>query len=98
MLLYVCCQVVKAFDVVEAEYVAIKIVKNKEPFLNQAKIEVQLLELMNRYDCESKYYIGTSTAAVFHSVCIIDYCCTRSALHSSTCLQSAHIQCGHCGH
>ena len=51
-------QVVKAFDVLEAEFVAIKIVKNKEPFLNQAKIEVQLLELMNRYDTESKYYIG----------------------------------------
>jgi len=44
-----------------AEFVAIKIVKNKEPFLNQAKIEVQLLELMNRYDADSKYYIGEST-------------------------------------
>jgi len=46
--------------VVQNEYVAIKIVKNKEPFLNQAKIEVRLLELMNRYDSESKYYIGQS--------------------------------------
>ena len=55
-----CGQVVKAFDMVEAEFVAIKIVKNKEAFLNQAKIEVQLLELMNRYDSESKYYIGSS--------------------------------------
>jgi len=44
----------------EGEFVAIKIVKNKEPFLNQAKIEVQLLELMNRYNAESKYYIGES--------------------------------------
>jgi len=43
---------------VENEFVAIKIVKNKEPFLNQAKIELQLLELMNRYDSDSKYYIG----------------------------------------
>jgi len=51
-------QVVKAYDTVQSEFVAIKIVKNKEPFLNQAKIEVQLLELMNRYDAESKYYIG----------------------------------------
>ena len=64
---FVCIQVVKAFDVVEAEFVAIKIVKNKEPFLNQAKIEVQLLELMNRYDSKSKYYIGPLTAAVFHA-------------------------------
>jgi dual specificity tyrosine-phosphorylation-regulated kinase 1 len=53
-------KVVKAYDTVEKEYVAIKIVKNKKPFLNQAHIEVQLLELMNRYDMENKYYIGMS--------------------------------------
>ena len=52
---------VKAYDTVLGEFVAIKIVKNKEPFLNQARIEVQLLELMNRYDPESKYYIGQSS-------------------------------------
>lgn len=40
-------QVVKAFDVQEQTYVAIKIIKNKKPFLNQAQIEVRLLELMN---------------------------------------------------
>jgi dual specificity tyrosine-phosphorylation-regulated kinase 1 len=51
-------QVVKAYDMVEKEYVAIKIVKNKKPFLNQAHIEVQLLEMMNRYDIDNKYYIG----------------------------------------
>ena len=59
---------VKAFDVVEDEFVAIKIVKNKEPFLNQAKIEVQLLELMNRYNAESKYYIGQSALSLSSSV------------------------------
>jgi len=50
--------VVKAYDSVGAEYVAIKVVKNKEPFVNQARIEVQLLQLMNRYDADNKYYIG----------------------------------------
>lgn len=50
-------QVVKAFDMVEKENVAIKIIKNKKPFYNQAQIEVNLLELMNRHDPDSKYYI-----------------------------------------
>lgn len=51
-------QVVKAFDHEEKCYVAIKIIKNKKPFLNQAQIEVRLLEMMNRADTENKYYIG----------------------------------------
>ncbi|XP_072166377.1 dual specificity tyrosine-phosphorylation-regulated kinase 1B-like [Diadema setosum] len=50
-------QVAKAFDHQENEYVAIKIIKNKKPFLNQAQIEVRLLELMNKHDADSKYYI-----------------------------------------
>ncbi|CAH1796568.1 unnamed protein product [Owenia fusiformis] len=50
-------QVVKAFDHADQEQVAIKIIKNKKPFLNQAQIEVRLLELMNKHDAESKYYI-----------------------------------------
>lgn len=51
-------QVVKAFDHEEQCYVAIKIIKNKKPFLNQAQIEVKLLEMMNRADSENKYYVG----------------------------------------
>lgn len=51
-------QVVKAFDHEEQCHVAIKIIKNKKPFLNQAQIEVKLLEMMNRADAENKYYIG----------------------------------------
>lgn len=51
-------QVVKAFDHSEQCHVAIKIIKNKKPFLNQAQIEVKLLEMMNRADIENKYYIG----------------------------------------
>jgi len=60
---------------VEGGFVAIKIVKNKEPFLNQAKIEVQLLELMNRYDAQSKYYIGQLIAVPpCTASCLLDLC------------------------
>lgn len=45
---------------------AIKIIKNKKPFLNQAQIEVKLLEMMNRADAENKYYIGE----------LVNYLCT----------------------
>lgn len=51
-------QVVKAFDHEEQCHVAVKIIKNKKPFLNQAQIEVKLLEMMNKADAENKYYIG----------------------------------------
>lgn len=58
MFVSLCWQVVKAYDRVEQEWVAIKIIKNKKAFLNQAQIEVRLLELMNKHDTEMKYYIG----------------------------------------
>jgi len=54
-----CSQVAKAYDHEEQEYVAIKIIKNKKAFYKQALIEVRLLELMNRYDSDNKYYVGT---------------------------------------
>lgn len=50
----------KAYDHHEQEWVAIKIIKNKKAFLNQAQIEVRLLELMNKHDTEMKYYIGNA--------------------------------------
>ncbi|KAK2706862.1 serine/threonine-protein kinase minibrain-like [Artemia franciscana] len=50
-------QVVKAYDHEEGCHVAIKIIKNKKPFLSQAQIEVKLLEMMNKADLENKYYI-----------------------------------------
>lgn len=50
-------QVVKAYDMLDNDPVAIKIIKNKKPFYNQAQIEVHLLELMNKHDTNSKYYI-----------------------------------------
>lgn len=46
-------QVVKAFDEVDQCHVAIKIIKNKKPFLNQAQIEVKLLEMMNNHEVNS---------------------------------------------
>ena len=56
----VALQVVKAFDCDDQEQVAIKLIKNKKPFLNQAQIEVKLLEMMNRADAECRFYIGQS--------------------------------------
>jgi len=50
-------QVVKAYDEVEQSQVAIKIIKNKKPFLQQAQIEYKLLEMMNRADAEDKYHV-----------------------------------------
>jgi len=53
-------QVVKAFDHEEQVYVAIKIIKNKMAFLNQAQIEVRLLEMMNNHNSSDHplYAIG----------------------------------------
>jgi len=50
-------QVVKAYDHEEKDYVAIKIVKNRKAFYKQALIEFKLLEHMNKFDSENKYYI-----------------------------------------
>lgn len=61
-------QVVKAYDRVEQEWVAIKIIKNKKAFLNQAQIEVRLLELMNKHDTEMKYYIGKGFVFILRCV------------------------------
>lgn len=45
----------KAYDHEENCQVAIKIIKNKKPFLNQAQIEVKLLEMMNSHEGDSNY-------------------------------------------
>ena len=59
-------QVVKAYDHEEQCHVAVKIIKNKKPFLNQAQIEVKLLEMMNKADAENKYYIGKEKKKSFY--------------------------------
>ena len=50
-------QVVRAIDREDNEKVAIKIIKNREAFLKQAKTEIQLLEHMRDLDTEDKYNI-----------------------------------------
>lgn len=50
-------QVAKAFDMVDEENVAIKIIKNKKAFYDQAQIEIRLLELMNNHNSEGRYYV-----------------------------------------
>ncbi|CAB3399977.1 unnamed protein product [Caenorhabditis bovis] len=50
-------QVTKAYDMVTKEEVAIKIIKNKRTFFDQAQIEIKLLELMNSHDKDNKYNI-----------------------------------------
>uniref|UniRef100_A0A914Z9Y8 dual-specificity kinase n=1 Tax=Panagrolaimus superbus TaxID=310955 RepID=A0A914Z9Y8_9BILA len=47
-------QVAKAYDTVAEEYVAIKIIKNKKAFFDQAQIEIHLLELMNNHSSEGR--------------------------------------------
>lgn len=66
----VCLQVVKAMDKLTGEQVAIKIIKNKKPFLAQAQIEVRLLELMNRHDPDGKNYIGMSSLTFELVLCL----------------------------
>ena len=60
-------KVVKAFDHIDGDYVAIKIIKNKRPFLSQAQIEVRLLELMNQQDSDNNGYIGKFFIVFFFS-------------------------------
>jgi len=43
-------QVVKALDNTNQEWVAIKIIKSKKPFLQQAKMEIELLQFLNEKD------------------------------------------------
>ena len=40
------------------EWVAIKIIKSKRAFYQQALIEKRLLELLNSRDRDGKYYVG----------------------------------------
>lgn len=59
-------QVTKAYDTVTKEEVAIKIIKNKKTFFDQAQIEIHLLELTNAHDKDSKYNIVTLKGHFVH--------------------------------
>lgn len=53
-------QVVRCYDMIENENVALKIIKNKKPFHDQARIEIRLLEMLNNHKSEARGYIGKS--------------------------------------
>ncbi|UMM43852.1 hypothetical protein L5515_019181 [Caenorhabditis briggsae] len=59
-------QVTKAYDTVTKEEVAIKIIKNKKTFFDQAQIEIHLLELTNAHDKDNKYNIVTLKGHFVH--------------------------------
>jgi hypothetical protein len=50
-------QVARAYDMVDEEPVAIKIIKNKKAFHDQAQIEIRLLELMRDHNADGKYFV-----------------------------------------
>lgn len=77
---------VKAYDHHEQEWIAIKIIKNKKAFLNQAQIELRLLELMNKHDTEMKYYIGTVNLIRVHT-----HAQTRTDTHRHTVRTCIHL-------
>ena len=54
-------QVVKANDLLEGEPVAIKVIKNRPAFFKQAKVEIRLLELMNRFQERETDRVGAVT-------------------------------------
>ena len=74
-------QVVKAYDTEERAWVAIKIIKNKRAFYQQALIEKKLLEMLNDKDRDGKYYIGQShTQAHTHIYRIVHQQYTHTTL------------------
>lgn len=58
-------QVVRCYDAVENEHVALKIIKNKKPFHDQARIEIRLLELLNSHKSDARSYIGKLNFVLF---------------------------------
>ncbi|CAI2358239.1 unnamed protein product [Caenorhabditis sp. 36 PRJEB53466] len=59
-------QVTKAYDTLNKEEVAIKIIKNKKTFFDQAQIEIHLLEMTNAHDKDNKYNIVTLKGHFVH--------------------------------
>lgn len=48
----------KCYDRLKCEHVAIKIIKNKKAFYEQALIEIRLLQEIRDKDVEDRYFIG----------------------------------------
>ena len=76
----------------EKEWVAIKIVKNRKAFYNQALIEIRLLELLNKHDPENKCYIGMRVHdCVCLSVCLSVF--LSVFMHVCVCARVCSIVC-----
>ena len=58
-----------------SEEVAVKVIRNKKPFLNQAKIEIHLLELIRANDPEKKSGVGRWSVAMCLCVCVGVFVC-----------------------
>ena len=50
----------RAFDRKRGVYVAIKIIKARKAFFEQAATEIRILKHIQRHDPEGKYHIGTN--------------------------------------
>lgn len=65
-------QVVSAFDKVANERVAIKIIKNKTPFYNQALSEIELLKLINAKDPDCNFGVRMKNTFMYQGhLCIV---------------------------
>ncbi|KAG9394396.1 Protein kinase domain [Carpediemonas membranifera] len=49
--------VVKCFDMVAEEHVAVKVIKNRRPFRHQGSIEIKLLSFLNKRDPDDQFCI-----------------------------------------
>ena len=74
----------------EKEWVAIKIVKNRKAFYNQALIEIRLLELLNKHDPENKCYIGVCVCVC---VCVCMHVCACVCMCMRACVLCACVCC-----
>ena len=73
------------------EWVAIKIIKSKRAFYQQALIEKRLLELLNSRDRDGKYYVGQygGTGTLFAHTDTnnqVVYAASDNKVHSFACL------------
>uniref|UniRef100_A0A0N4U9C8 Dual specificity tyrosine-phosphorylation-regulated kinase mbk-1 n=1 Tax=Dracunculus medinensis TaxID=318479 RepID=A0A0N4U9C8_DRAME len=66
-------QVAKAYDKLEKQDVAIKIIKNKKPFHDQAEIEIKLLEMVNSHHSDFRHYVvNLKTHFIWHNhLCLV---------------------------
>jgi dual specificity tyrosine-phosphorylation-regulated kinase 1 len=60
-------RVVKCFDQKEQVYVAVKIVKSKQPFFVQAQIEIEILRTLNQEDAEKWNVVRLKDTFLHHN-------------------------------